>query len=251
MIPRGRIFFLLFFYDIIVLSKIRGVINLKTRSEQLSFIKNWSLGNKKIKEVFETHSLFVSENFNELIGNDFIKSISPFNTKEKSAILQTFLILSFYKDSESVKGDLEKALKLIEGISAIDNRFKFKQLPESFKESELWEKVFSDIGDLDLNSLRKEFDDAIELILFVDKDGYYSIDTEQYKSNNQTINEFLNSVKVLGVLTTSININNENNENRAGFIEEFGLAYLSALIIQDFEFLVDEVYNIAKKLENE
>lgn len=222
---------------------------MKTRSEQLSFIKNWSLGNKNIKEVFETHSLFVSENFNELVENDFIKSILQFETKEKGAILQTLLILSFYKDSESIKGDLGKALKLIEGISAIDNRFKFKQLPESFKESNLWKKVFSEIGDL--NSLRKEFDDAIELILFVDKDGYYSIDTEQYKSNNQTINEFLNSVKVLGVLTTSININNEKNENRAGFIEEFGLAYLSALIIQDFEFLVEEVYNIAQKLEKE
>lgn len=222
---------------------------MKTRSEQLSFIKNWSLGNKKIEEVFETHSLFVSENFNELVENDFIKSILQFETKEKGAILQTLLILSFYKDSESIKGDLGKALKLIEGISAIDNRFKFKQLPESFKESSYWKKVFSEIGDL--NSLRKEFNDAIELILFVDKDGYYSIDTEQYKSNNQTINEFLNSVKVLGVLTTSININNEKNENRTGFIEEFGLAYLSALIIQDFEFLVEEVYNIAQKLEKE
>ena len=222
---------------------------MKTRSEQLSFIKNWSLGNKKIEEVFETHSLFVSENFNELVENDFIKSILQFETKEKGAILQILLILSFYKDSESIKGDFGKALKLIEGISAIDNRFKFKQLPESFKESNLWKKVFSEIGDL--NSLRKEFDDAIELILFVDKDGYYSIDTEQYKSNNQTINEFLNSVEVLGVLTTSININNEKNENRSGFIEEFGLAYLSALIIQDFEFLVEEVYNIAQKLEKE
>lgn len=222
---------------------------MKTKSEQLSFIKNWSLGNKNIKEVFKTHSLFVSENFNELVENDFIKSILPFETKEKSAILQTLLILSFYKDSESIKGDLRKALKLIEGISTIDNRFKFKQLPESFKESDLWEKVFSEIGDLD--SLRKEFDDAIELILFVDKDEYYSINTEQYKSNNQTIDEFLNSVKVLGVLTTSINIHNEKNEDRTGFIEEFGLAYLSALIIQDFEFLVEEVYNIAQKLENE
>lgn len=222
---------------------------MKTKSEQLSFIKNWSLGNKNIKEVFKTHSLFVSENFNELVENDFIKSMSPFETKEKSAILQTLLILSFYKDSESIKGDLRKALKLIEGISTIDNRFKFKQLPESFKESDLWEKVFSEIGDLD--SLRKEFDDAIELILFVDKDEYYSINTEQYKSNNQTIDEFLNSVKVLGVLTTSINIHNEKNEDRTGFIEEFGLAYLSALIIQDFEFLVEEVYNIARKLENE
>lgn len=222
---------------------------MKTKSEQLSFIKNWSLGNKNIKEVFKTHSLFVSENFNELVENDFIKSMSPFETKEKSAILQTLLILSFYKDSESIKGDLRKALKLIEGISTIDNRFKFKQLPESFKESDLWEKVFSEIGDLD--SLRKEFDDAIELILFVDKDEYYSINTEQYKSNNQTIDEFLNSVKVLGVLTTSINIHNEKNEDRTGFIEEFGLAYLSALIIQDFEFLVEEVYNIAQKLENE
>ena len=222
---------------------------MKTKSEQLSFIKNWSLGNKNIKEVFKTHSLFVSENFNELVENDFIKSMSPFETKEKSAILQTLLILSFYKDSESIKGDLRKALKLIEGISTIDNRFKFKQLPESFKESYLWEKVFSEIGDLD--SLRKEFDDAIELILFVDKDEYYSINTEQYKSNNQTIDEFLNSVKVLGVLTTSINIHNEKNEDRTGFIEEFGLAYLSALIIQDFEFLVEEVYNIAQKLENE
>lgn len=135
MIPRGRIFFLLFFYDIIVLSKIRGVINLKTRSEQLSFIKNWSLGNKNIEEVFKIHSLFVSENFNELVENNFIKSILQLNTKEKSAILQTLLILSFYKDSESIKGDFGKALKLIEGISAIDNRFKFKQLPESFKES--------------------------------------------------------------------------------------------------------------------
>ena len=222
---------------------------MKTKSEQLSFIKNWSLGNKNIKKVFKTHSLFVSENFNELVENDFIKSMSPFETKEKSAILQTLLILSFYKDSESIKGDLRKALKLIEGISTIDNRFKFKQLPESFKESDLWEKVFSEIGDLD--SLRKEFDDAIELILFVDKDEYYSINTEQYKSNNQTIDEFLNSVKVLGVLTTSINIHNEKNEDRTGFIEEFGLAYLSALIIQDFEFLVEEVYNIAQKLENE
>lgn len=222
---------------------------MKTKSEQLSFIKNWSLGNKNIKEVFKTHSLFVSENFNELVENDFIKSILPFETKEKSAILQTLLILSFYKDSESIKGDLRKALKLIEGISTIDNRFKFKQLPESFKESDLWEKVFYEIGDLD--SLRKEFDDAIELILFVDKDEYYSINTEQYKSNNQTIDEFLNSVKVLGVLTTSINIHNEKNEDRTGFIEEFGLAYLSALIIQDFEFLVEEVYNIAQKLENE
>ena len=108
--------------------------------------------------------------------------------------------------------------------------------------------MFFEVGDL--NNLRKEFDDAIELILFIDKNGYYSVDTEQYKSNNQTINEFLNSVKVLGVLTTSININNENNNNRSGFIEEFGFAYLSALIIQDFDFLVEEVYNIAQKLEN-
>ena len=145
---------------------------MKTRSEQLSFIKNWSLGNKNIEEVFKIHSLFVSENFNELVENNFIKSILQLNTKEKSAILQTLLILSFYKDSESIKGDLEKALKLIDGISSIDNRFKFKQLPESFKESELWEKVFSEIEIGDLNSLRKEFDDAIELILFVNKDGY-------------------------------------------------------------------------------
>ena len=221
---------------------------MRTKSDQLSFIKNWSLGNKNIKEVFESHSLFVSENFNELVENDFIKSILQFKIKEKSAILQTLLILSFYKDSESIKGDLEKALKLINKISLIDNRFKFKELPELFKESHLWERVFFEVGDL--NNLRKEFDDAIELILFIDKNGYYSVDTEQYKSNNQTINEFLNSVKVLGVLTTSININNENNNNRSGFIEEFGLAYLSALIIQDFDFLVEEVYNIAQKLEN-
>lgn len=221
---------------------------MKTKSDQLSFIKNWSLGNKNIKEVFESHSLFVSENFNELVENDFIKSILQFKIKEKSAILQTLLILSFYKDSESIKGDLEKALKLINKISLIDNRFKFKELPELFKESNLWKRVFFEVGDL--NNLRKEFDDAIELILFIDKNGYYSVDTEQYKSNNQTINEFLNSVKVLGVLTTSININNENNNNRSGFIEEFGFAYLSALIIQDFDFLVEEVYNIAQKLEN-
>lgn len=221
---------------------------MRTKSDQLSFIKNWSLGNKNIKEVFESHSLFVSENFNELVENDFIKSILQFKIKEKSAILQTLLILSFYKDSESIKGDLEKALKLINKISLIDNRFKFKELPELFKESHLWERVFFEVGDL--NNLRKEFDDAIELILFIDKNGYYSVDTEQYKSNNQTINEFLNSVKVLGVLTTSININNENNNNRSGFIEEFGFAYLSALIIQDFDFLVEEVYNIAQKLEN-
>ena len=221
---------------------------MRTKSDQLSFIKNWSLGNKNIKEVFESHSLFVSENFNELVENDFIKSILQFKIKEKSAILQTLLILSFYKDSESIKGDLEKALKLINKISLIDNRFKFKELPESFKESHLWERVFFEVGDL--NNLRKEFDDAIELILFIDKNSYYSVDTEQYKSNNQTINEFLNSVKVLGVLTTSININNENNNNRSGFIEEFGFAYLSALIIQDFDFLVEEVYNIAQKLEN-
>lgn len=221
---------------------------MRTKSDQLSFIKNWSLGNKNIKEVFESHSLFVSENFNDLVENDFIKSILQFKIKEKSAILQTLLILSFYKDSESIKGDLEKALKLINKISLIDNRFKFKELPELFKESHLWERVFFEVGDL--NNLRKEFDDAIELILFIDKNGYYSVDTEQYKSNNQTINEFLNSVKVLGVLTTSININNENNNNRSGFIEEFGFAYLSALIIQDFDFLVEEVYNIAQKLEN-
>ncbi|MBF1306426.1 MAG: hypothetical protein HXM94_01365 [Parvimonas micra] len=221
---------------------------MKTKSDQLSFIKNWSLGNKNIKEVFESHSLFVSENFNELVENDFIKSILQFKIKEKSAILQTLLILSFYKDSESIKGDLEKALKLINKISLIDNRFKFKELPKLFKESNLWKRVFFEVGDL--NNLRKEFDDAIELILFIDKNGYYSVDTEQYKSNNQTINEFLNSVKVLGVLTTSININNENNNNRSGFIEEFGFAYLSALIIQDFDFLVEEVYNIAQKLEN-
>lgn len=221
---------------------------MKTKSDQLSFIKNWSLGNKNIKKVFESHSLFVSENFNELVENDFIKSILQFKIKEKSAILQTLLILSFYKDSESIKGDLEKALKLINKISLIDNRFKFKELPELFKESNLWKRVFFEVGDL--NNLRKEFDDAIELILFIDKNGYYSVDTEQYKSNNQTINEFLNSVKVLGVLTTSININNENNNNRSGFIEEFGFAYLSALIIQDFDFLVEEVYNIAQKLEN-
>lgn len=221
---------------------------MKTKSDQLSFIKNWSLGNKNIKEVFESHSLFVSENFNELVENDFIKSILQFKIKEKSAILQTLLILSFYKDSESIKGDLEKALKLINKISLIDNRFKFKELPELFKESNLWKRVFFEVGDL--NNLRKEFDDAIELILFIDKNGYYSVDTEQYKSNNQTITEFLNSVKVLGVLTTSININNENNNNRSGFIEEFGFAYLSALIIQDFDFLVEEVYNIAQKLEN-
>lgn len=221
---------------------------MKTKSDQLSFIKNWSLGNKNIKEVFESHSLFVSENFNELVENDFIKSILQFKIKEKSAILQTLLILSFYKDSESIKGDLKKALKLIDRISVIDNRFKFKQLPELFKKSDLWEKAFFEIGDL--NNLRKEFDDAIELILFVDKKGYYSVDTEQYKSNHQTINEFLNSVKVLGVLTTSINIENDNNDNRSGFIEEFGLAYLSALIIQDFDFLVEEVYEIARKLEN-
>lgn len=221
---------------------------MKTKSDQLSFIKNWSLGNKNIKEVFESHSLFVSENFNELVENDFIKSILQFKIKEKSAILQTLLILSFYKDSESIKGDLEKALKLINKISLINNRFKFKELPELFKESNLWKRVFFEVGDL--NNLRKEFDDAIELILFIDKNGYYSVDTEQYKSNNQTINEFLNSVKVLGVLTTSININNENNNNRSGFIEEFGFAYLSALIIQDFDFLVEEVYNIAQKLEN-
>ena len=221
---------------------------MKTKSDQLSFIKNWSLGNKNIKEVFESHSLFVSENFNELVENDFIKSILQFKIKEKSAILQTLLILSFYKDSESIKGDLEKALKLINKISLINNRFKFKELPELLKESNLWKRVFFEVGDL--NNLRKEFDDAIELILFIDKNGYYSVDTEQYKSNNQTINEFLNSVKVLGVLTTSININNENNNNRSGFIEEFGFAYLSALIIQDFDFLVEEVYNIAQKLEN-
>lgn len=221
---------------------------MKTKSDQLSFIKNWSLGNKNIKEVFESHSLFVSENFNELVENDFIKSILQFKIKEKSAILQTLLILSFYKDYESIKGDLEKALKLINKISLINNRFKFKELPELFKESNLWKRVFFEVGDL--NNLRKEFDDAIELILFIDKNGYYSVDTEQYKSNNQTINEFLNSVKVLGVLTTSININNENNNNRSGFIEEFGFAYLSALIIQDFDFLVEEVYNIAQKLEN-
>lgn len=221
---------------------------MRTKSDQLSFIKNWSLGNKNIKEVFESHSLFVSENFNDLVENDFIKSILQFKIKEKSAILQTLLILSFYKDSESIKGDLEKALKLINKISLIDNRFKFKELPELFKESHLWERVFFEVGDL--NNLRKEFDDAIELILFIDKNGYYSVDTEQYKSNNQTINEFLNSVKVLGVLTTLININNENNNNRSGFIEEFGFAYLSALIIQDFDFLVEEVYNIAQKLEN-
>lgn len=106
---------------------------MRTKSDQLSFIKNWSLGNKNIKEVFESHSLFISENFNELVENDFIKSILQFKTKEKSAILQTLLILSFYKDSEAIKGDLKKALKLIDRISVIDNRFKFKQLPELFK----------------------------------------------------------------------------------------------------------------------
>lgn len=163
---------------------------MKTKSDQLSFIKNWSLGNKNIKEVFESHSLFVSENFNELVENDFIKSILQFKIKEKSAILQTLLILSFYKDSESIKGDLEKALKLINKISLIDNRFKFKELPELFKESNLWKRVFFEVGDL--NNLRKEFDDAIELILFIDKNGYYSVDTEQYKSNNQTIKQLMN-----------------------------------------------------------
>lgn len=34
-------------------------------------------------------------------------------------------------------------------------------------------------------------------------------------------------------------------------IEEFGLLYLSALIIQDFEFLVDGIFSICEKIKME
>lgn len=218
---------------------------MKTKTEQLDFINKWSMGDYSLNEVFKAHSKIVSENFKELTQNNFIKSLSNFDNQTKYAILQNFLILGLYKDSEIINGDLGKMMQIIDYISKLDDRFKYQSLPETFKE------VDSSL----IHKLRLEFKDSIELILFINDKGNYSIGVEEYCSEkNLDIENFFKTTKVFGILTTSFRLYDEvkeDNEDRSFMIEEFGLLYLSALIIQDFEFLVDGIFSICEKIKME
>lgn len=227
---------------------------MKTKTEQLDFISKWSMGDYSLKEVFKAHSKIVSEDFKELTQNNFIKSLSNFDNQTKYAILQNFLILGLYKDSEIINGDLGKMMQIIDYISKLDDRFKYQSLPETFKEVQTWIEAFKEVDSSLIHKLRLEFKNSIELILFID-DENYSIGVEEYCSDkNLDIENFFKTTKVLGILTTSFRLYDEvkeDKEDRSFMIEEFGLLYLSALIIQDFEFLVDGILEICEKVNNE
>lgn len=228
---------------------------MKTKTEQLDFISKWSMGDYSLNEVFKAHSKIVSENFKELTQNNFIKSLSNFDNQTKYAILQNFLILGLYKDSEIINGDLGKMMQIIDYISKLDDRFKYQSLPETFKDAQTWTETFKEVDSSLIHKLRLEFKDSIELILFINDKGNYSIGVEEYCSEkNLDIENFFKTTKVFGILTTSFRLYDEvkeDNEDRSFMIEEFGLLYLSALIIQDFEFLVDGIFSICEKIKME
>ena len=90
---------------------------MKTKTEQLDFISKWSMGDYTLKGVFKAHSKVVLEEFKGLTQNNFIKSLSDFDNQTKYAILQNFLILGLYKDSEVINGDLGKMMKIIDYIN--------------------------------------------------------------------------------------------------------------------------------------
>lgn len=228
---------------------------MKTKTEQLDFISKWSMGEYSLKEVFKAHSEIVSEDFKKLSQNNFIKSLSNFDNQTKYAILQNFLILGLYKDSEIINGDLGKMMQIIDYISKLDDRFKYQSLPETFKDAKTWTEVFKEVDSSLIHKLRLEFKDSIELILFIDDNENYSIGVEEYCSEkNLDIENFFKTTKVFGILTTSFRLYDEvkeDNEDRSFMIEEFGLLYLSALIIQDFEFLVNGIFEICEKVNSE
>lgn len=228
---------------------------MKTKTEQLDFISKWSMGDYSLKEVFKAHSKIVLEEFKELTQNEFIKSLSNFDNQTKYAILQNFLILGLYKDSEVINGDLSKMMKIIDYISKLDDRFKYQFLPETFKDAQTWTETFKEVDSSLIHQLRLEFKDSIELILFIDDQGNYSIGVEEYCSEkNLDMENFFKTTKVLGILTTSFRLYNEvkeDKEDRSFMIEEFGLLYLSALIIQDFDFLVNGILEICDKVNSE
>lgn len=228
---------------------------MKTKTEQLDFISKWSMGDYSLNEVFKAHSKIVSENFKELTQNNFLKSLSNFDNQTKYAILQNFLILGLYKDSEIINGDLGKMMQIIDYISKLDDRFKYQSLAETFKDAKTWTEVFKEVDSSLIHKLRLEFKDSIELILFIDDNENYSIGVEEYCSEkNLDIENFFKTTKVFGILTTSFRLYDEvkeDNEDRSFMIEEFGLLYLSALIIQDFEFLVDGIFSICEKIKME
>ena len=169
--------------------------------------------------------------------------------------MQNFLILGLYKDSEIINGDLGKMMQIIDYISKLDDRFKYQSLPETFKDAKTWTEVFKEVDSALIHKLRLEFKNSIELILFIEDNENYSIGVEEYCSEkNLDIENFFKTTKVLGILTTFFRLYDEvkeDNEDRSFMIEEFGLLYLSALIIQDFEFLVDGIFLICEKIKME